>query len=351
MFRRIVVVLSLPLIWGCLPKRQSADSGALGLDPSRLKTEGLAAISWPCAGTGKEFPPGLNSQEEYCEWTRKPESFVGQGDKASTGDAGDINLPKACVFTNSFDQTRKFYLTKNTVGRRVDGSNPFKETFANSYAFLVGGTEPDSGSLRKGIIGHCITGNGCTAPNCVPTRASDPQICRALNQLGDKGCKVDVSFEVAPVITSGTVPAKRHGDRIVKPQLLVRNTIGDHCWYAVDPAIKPGLKNDKGQMFKASEQKTLVVCNAEALKVNNCDLLANDITVVATLKLASLQCVGGPAGPVPTPPVPTPTPTPTPDPVTPEPTPTPPARGPSFLQIADSECSLGCSEGWCEPTI
>jgi hypothetical protein len=49
-----------------------------GIDRSRLKSDGIAVVSWPCAGTGKEYPAGLNSQEEYCEWTREPESYKGK---------------------------------------------------------------------------------------------------------------------------------------------------------------------------------------------------------------------------------------------------------------------------------
>lgn len=308
----IAATLSLILLTQCVP-RKGSDGSELRASPdfSRLKTEGLATIGWPCAGTGTEFPPGLNSQEEYCEWTRTPESYTGTAVKIEGGAPSVINVPKACIFNNSFDQSRKYFLTRHTVGTRVTSANPFKETYANSYAFLVGGKEPDSPSVKTGIIGHCISGNSCTAPNCVPNRASDPQICRALNQLGDRKCQVDVGFEVAPVITATTVPPNRHGDRVVKPQLLVRNTIFDNCWYAEDPAIKSGLTNSKGQLFNAAEQRTLVVCDAKALNINNCDQIANDITVVATLKLKSRECVGGAPGPN----NPTPTPTPVPDPI------------------------------------
>ncbi len=257
-------------------------------------------ISWPCSGTGKEFPPGKNSQEEYCEWTRTPEPFVGRGAKVG-GDLEPINLPKACIFTTSFDQTRTYFLTKRTVGTDLSRSNPFRETFANSYAFLAGGAEPDSQIPRKGIIGHCIEGNSCGGGNCVANRASDPQICRALNSLGSKGCKVNKDFQVAPVITANRVPAQRHGDRIVKPQLTLRADKANSCWFVEDPKVSPGLANPKGESFKPKDQATLVACDAEALNISNCDHLAGDITAGVTLKIDNPSCVGGVDQPAPGP--------------------------------------------------
>ncbi len=164
---------------------------------------------------------------------------------------------------------------------------------------MVGGNEPDSKLNRVGIIGHCINGNDCDFPkdniNCVPERASDPEICLALNQLSERKCKADTNFEIAPVITAGSVPPRRHGDRIVKPQLSIRSTISENCWFVEDPNIVGELKNQNGQVFNALEQGTLVACDAEALKVKYCDMLGGDLSVNATLKIVDQQCVGGAA--------------------------------------------------------
>ena len=292
----LVLGVSLSLMSAC--RTTPENSKELGGDMSRLKTDGLAVINWPCSGTGKEFPPGSNSQEEYCEWTRVPEPYVGRGAKPG-GEVESINLPKACIFTSSFDQSRNFFLTRRTVGTDLKQPNPYHETYANSYAFLVGGREPDSRILRKGIIGHCVEGNSCGGGNCVATRASDPQICRALNALGSKGCKVDLLYQVAPVIDANKVPLNRHGDQIVKPQLTMRTDIAESCWYVEDPKVSRGLVNSKGQKFDPKQQGTLIVCDAEALKIANCDHLASDITTGVNIKIVNPSCVGGVDQPAP----------------------------------------------------
>lgn len=253
----------------------------------------IATVDWACSGTGKQHPVGYNSQEEYCEWTRQPIVFSGHGKRILTDGAESLNLAQACLFTTSFDQTRSFYLTHNVLGKDKSQSNPFWATQFNSYAFLVGGREPDSGIERKGIIGHCISGESCYAPNCVPDRASDPQICRALNQFGERGCKIDMDFEIAPVITSKSVLEGHHGDRVVKPRLSVRPTIASHCWYVEDKNISENLENTNGQRFNPEEQRTLVACDARALNVSNCDAIAPDIASVVALRIEDVQCIEG----------------------------------------------------------
>ncbi|MEI8027866.1 MAG: hypothetical protein WCI18_16065 [Pseudomonadota bacterium] len=295
MTKGLLFGILLSMINACQSAERSQEMGG---DMSRLKADGIAVINWPCSGTGKEFPPGSNSQEEYCEWTRSPEPYVGRGAKPN-GEMEAINLPKACIFTTSFDQSRSFFLTKRTVGTDLRQPNPYHETFANSYAFLVGGTEPDSLIPRKGIIGHCIEGNSCDGGNCVANRASDPQICRALNNLGSRGCKVDLDFQVAPVINSSKVPLNRHGDQVVKPQLTMRSEISGSCWYVEDPKLTRGVANAKGQRFDPRQQATLIACDAEALKIDNCDQLSADITTGVTIKIGNPSCVGGVDQPVP----------------------------------------------------
>ncbi len=296
MTKRLLFSVLLLFINAC--QSTSDKSQELGGDMSRLKTEGIAVILWPCSGTGKEFPPGSNSQEEYCEWTRTPEPFAGRGAKPN-GEMEAIDLPKACIFTTSFDQSRNFFLTKRTVGTDLRKPNPFSETFANSYAFLVGGKEPDQPKTRKGIIGHCIEGNKCGGGNCVENRASDPLICRALNTLGSKGCKVDLGFQIAPVVTASKVSLNRHGDQVVKPQLTMRPEISDSCWFVEDPKVSRGLTNSKGQKFDPKQQATLIACDAQALKIENCDRISSDITTGVTLKISNPSCVGGVDQPVP----------------------------------------------------
>ncbi|NBW83115.1 hypothetical protein EBR21_15305, partial [bacterium] len=138
----------------------------------------IATVDWACSGTGKQHPAGQSSQEEYCEWTRRPVSFSGRGRKVLEGKSESVNIQNACLFTTSFDQTRTFYLTKNVIDQDKSQKNPFWATQFNSYAYLVGGREPDSGIERVGIVQHCMGGESCFAPNCIPDRASDPQICR-----------------------------------------------------------------------------------------------------------------------------------------------------------------------------
>jgi hypothetical protein len=251
----------------------------------------IATIDWACSGTGKQHPAGQNSQEEYCEWTRRPIPFSGNGRRVLDGQAVAVKLQNACVFTTSFDQTRTFFLTKNVIDQDKSQYNPFWATQFNSYAYLVGGREPDSGIERRGIIQHCMGGESCFAPNCIPDRASDPQICRTLNQLGTRGCKVDINFEAAPVISAQKVPARRHGDRVIKPQLSVRPTIAPQCWFVDDPSIGSNLVSATGQPYQAEQQRTLVACDATALGINNCDAIAPDLAAVVTLKVSNEQCL------------------------------------------------------------
>ena len=285
------------ILLACVAPRQESGNDVVGQDLSGLKTTGIAVVDWSCFGKGKEHPVGRNSQEEYCEWTREPVAFNGVGSLVSGGPEQAITLPKACVFNTSFDQTREFFLTQKVVGvpgKFENQSLPFWGTQFNSYAFLVGGNEPDTRAFRKGIIGHCIERKSCFQPNCVPDRASDPQICAALNTLGNKGCKVDTGFEVAPVVTAGKVAKGRIGDQIIKPQLAVRPTRAASCYYARDPKFSQGAAN-------ASEQRTLFVCDASPSLVpsKNCDDYAPDLSLSIQLKIEDTRCVGGaglPAG-------------------------------------------------------
>ncbi len=293
----VLIVLGL---WSC-KKRNYNQSSAKEYDISHVKTDGLATISWTCFGKGNTYPPEFNSQEEYCEWTRLPVKFDGEGVKVTStpteSKVETLKIAKACVFTTAFDQTRIFYLTQRMVGKSnkysdKSESRPFWSTQFNSYAFLVGGEEPDDRVPRDGIIGHCLAGNSCTDKNCVGTRASDPQICDALHELGDMKCTIDKKFSVSPNVTAKEVPAGRLGDQIVKPQIMLDAVAKGFCWYAKDPNLAAGKINPL-------EEATLVVCDFDKAKVAKCDDLASNLHVKVTLKINDKQCVGGqntPAG-------------------------------------------------------
>jgi hypothetical protein len=281
-----ILILLSSLLLSCKQRTYNAQPTGVAVKKN------IATVDWPCSGTGKQHPAGFNSQEEYCEWTRNPVVFNGRGQKLRDGSQGAVNLQKACVFTTSFDQSRMYFLTQRVVGQDKGQGGQFWATQFNSYAYLVGGREPDTGIERTGIVQHCMSGQDCFAPNCIPDRASDPQICRALNQLGRRMCKVDINHEVAPVITAKQVAAGRHGDRVIKPQLSVRPTIAPHCWFVDDPIVPTGLESAKGESFNSAQQKTLLACDASALNVSNCDSLAPDVAAVVTLKIANEECLG-----------------------------------------------------------
>jgi hypothetical protein len=294
----VIAAAAVVQVFGsCRSREMGAGSEVVEVDTSLLRTKGLAVIDWSCSGTGKSNRSGDNSQEEYCEWNRKPQPFKGSGiavnaANSSGGQVGSVDVARACVFTTAFDQSRQFFLTKQVVGqpaKKSDQAGPDWATQFNSYAFLVGGTEPDTGARRDGIIGHCLGRKQCFSPNCVPDRASDPQICRALNSLGDRGCQVDTKFEIAPVVTASTVGAGRMGDQIVRPQLVVAPILASKCWFARDP-------KDAGSKVQPVSDRTLVVCEAGP-SIAHCDGLADKVSVAVTLKIKDTQCVGGSGNP------------------------------------------------------
>lgn len=290
MHMRLVAAVTasmLTTLGSCKTRDSYGDSGsgAQAIDLGSLRDTGLARIDWACSGKGKRNNAGRNSQEEYCEWTRAPVAFNGQAFDAQQNTSVAMSLAKACVFTTAFDQTRAFFLTQKVVGKPnkfANQADPFWATQFNSYAFLVGGSEPDTGTRRDGIIGHCISGKSCFSPNCVPDRASDPQICQALGQLAKRRCSVDLEHKVAAVVNAGAVPAGRMGDKVVKPQLRIGTALTESCFYAVDPKMPAGK-------IDPNTERTLVVCKADT--VSNCDVLADRINVIVTLKVRDKACV------------------------------------------------------------
>jgi len=259
-------------------------------DLSRLASKGIAVVSWPCSGMGREFPAGRNSQEDYCEWNRFPEAFVGLK-SSDDGESSTINLPKACLFFTSFDQSRRYFLGQRTLGSQFSNTSPYYATRFNTYATLAGG---DPLRSPKGLIQECLSQANCSAGSsgCVKKRVSDSQICRTLNAIGKHKCQLDMDFETAPVITSRPMSSGLNGDKVSKLQLSMRSAVVDKCWFVTDPAIVAGLKNGKGQSFVANEQATLIACDASAIGNKGCDEFAGDISVNLNLKISNPECVG-----------------------------------------------------------
>jgi hypothetical protein len=274
----------LVMVFSC--KIRNHDSSADTLNTANTsstaaKGSDVKTVFWKCSGRGKMHPAGLNSQEEYCEWTRKPVPFDGSGTMVGSTQKENLKLANACVFTTSFDQTREYFLTKSTVG--VAGiyklkSHPFWGTQFNSYAY-------------------CLGGGACVGPNCVSSRASDPQICKTLNFFKKQKvpCQVDETFEVAPIVTAGAVPSGRLGDKIVKPQLALSDATTfsppPKCYFAMDPKLSDTSKNAKGQGVDPALERTLLVCDAEVNKVTNCDDFAAEIMVEVSMKLKNPMCL------------------------------------------------------------
>ncbi len=283
---------SLSLIFTIASCRTGSTSSEKATDLSRIASKGIATISWPCSGMGREFPAGRNSQEDYCEWNRDPEKFVGVKESYD-GDLSSVNLSKACIFTTSFDRSRHYFLAQRTLGSEFSKASPYYATRYNTYETLAG--KDSNLGPSNGLIRQCISSEVCSTnkADCVKQRVSDSQICRTLNSLGKRNCKLDLNFATAPVITSRPNLSGPNGDKITKPQLSIRSSVADKCWFVTDPSIEVGLKNEKNQSFLATEQATLVACDALSIGAKSCDEIADDISVNLNLKISNPECAGG----------------------------------------------------------
>lgn len=286
--------VSYSLLFAVASCKTGSTSSEKATDLSRFASKGIATISWPCSGMGRELPAGSNSQEDYCEWNREPEKFTGVKESYD-GESSSINLNKACIFTTSFDRSRRYFLAQQTLGSGFSKGSPYYATRFNTYETLAGTDSKSDLSSSKGLIKQCISSEVCSInrADCVKQRVSDSQVCRTLNSLGKRNCKLDMNFATAPVITSRPNLSGPNGDKITKLQLSIRSSVADKCWFVTDPTISPGLRNEKNQPYLASEQATLVACDASSIGTKSCDDFADDISVSLNLKISNPECAGG----------------------------------------------------------
>lgn len=224
-------------------------------------------ITWTCS-SNKPDQSGLNSQEEYCEWTRRNRTVDGK---------------LQCDFNTSFDATRPFSLTMN------ERSGQFPATFANSQQFLVGGTEP-TGERRVGLVPACVASNGtCVAPDCVCGRKSDPQICATLGAFARNRCTPELV--TSPQKTAGVPKAGQEPNPIVAVQLQIPRPLARNCFYknqqgagGVDvpvPGVDPAV------------EKTYVRCffdNGVMPNIARCDDVAKSLTVATQVRAKDASC-------------------------------------------------------------
>ncbi len=221
-------------------------------------------VSWTCHGNRPDSS-GLNSQEEYCEWTRRTRPVDGG---------------LQCDFNSNFDATRPFFLTQN------EASGGFPQTFSNSQQFLVGGTEP-TGERRNGLVPSCTSRAGkCVAPDCVCGRKSDPQLCAVLGTIARDGCQAQVvaSAQRTAAAPKGTQEPKP----IVALQLQIPRTLASNCFYKQQRSLA-GQDVVVSGVDPATE-KTYVRCyfaKGQMPNIQKCDDVARSLTVGARLKISN----------------------------------------------------------------
>ncbi len=236
---------------------------------------GIVAIAWRCSGRGNQISGGLK-QDEYCEWERVQR---------------ENNSSLKCQFTSSFDHSRKYFLTKR------EKDSLWADTQFNSFAFLAGGSEVDGSKKRRGIINHCMK-RACGASdidnesyfgNCVPDRASDPEICNTLNVAVSKN-NCTVNAVTSEVINANSVLVSswgaNYGDRAFKLMLHPDSDTfaGKYCKHIIDPAF------EQKKPFDPAEEASLLECDIPASEksVSSCDDVAQFIVVRAAVNLS--QC-------------------------------------------------------------
>lgn len=242
---------------------------------SKTIQNGIVAIAWRCSGRGKQIAGGLK-QDEYCEWERVKR---------------EENSALKCRFTSSFDHSRKYYLTQR------EKDSLWADTQFNSFAFLAGGSEIDGNTRRRGIINHCLK-KSCGAAdiedskyfgNCVPDRASDPEICNTLNAAVSKN-SCAVSAVTSEVVNANpnkiSTWGANYGDRSVKLMLHPDSDTfaGKYCKHIIDPAF------EQKKPFDPAEEATLLECDIpdSEKSVTSCDDVAQFIVVRAAVNLS--QC-------------------------------------------------------------
>ena len=227
-------------------------------------------VSWSCSANRPDSS-GMNSQEEYCEWTRRGRSADGK---------------LQCDFNSNFDATRPFFLTMNESQKTPAGVKTHPETFANSPEFLVGGTERtvDGPRVRKGLVPSCVQNRGvCRSPDCVCGRKSDPQLCAVLGSLARNRCEAEVV--ATPAKTAAQPTGLQPSKPLVAVQLQIPRSLKDVCSYkdqrnaAGEDVVIPGVKPD--------EERTYVRCFFDTGKMPNiqsCDDVATSLTVGAKIR-------------------------------------------------------------------
>ena len=195
---RTAIILGILLLSACAKRSFNAKIKESMVDSSAKKV----TLDWSCQPNSKESKSSFFTQEEYCQWTRRARTD-----------------PKTqalrCEFTTNFDQSRPFFLTKETdFNRYVDNDfsagKDFEMVYSNSQAFLTGKfggpgaeVEPKNsrhpGVSRDGIFPTC-TGVGPLHPGelgnchdditCVCNRKSDPQICAVAGAVAKRKCTV-----------------------------------------------------------------------------------------------------------------------------------------------------------------
>jgi hypothetical protein len=219
-------------------------------------------ITWACASNRPDVS-GLNSQEEYCEWTRR-----------SRNPGGALQ----CDFNSNFDATRPYFLTQN------EGNSSYPETFANSQQFLVGGTEP-SGATRVGIVPSCVAQQGaCIAPDCVCGRKSDPQICAVLGSFARNKCAPEVA--AYSQVTAGRPVGGQERQPIVAVQLQIPRNLEKNCFYKAQRTAAGQDVNVPG--VDPAKEKTYVRCffDSKAMpNIQRCDDVARSITAGARVRV------------------------------------------------------------------
>jgi hypothetical protein len=205
------------------------DSGSQTNQAASSGANRTASVSWACDGSKYFVGGALVVQDEYCEWNR-----------AST----EIGKPLECRFTSNFYTNLGPALT----ARRSSLPN----TQFNSWTCLTGDADGNGSAVGcgrgSGIVPECIAGIPCEKGTCVPTRASDPAICTALNRLN------------------------RVGVDVVIPK-----------WGEHPMTLRPSKGLERNCTVNSTG--TIVQCNFQASPYRTCDQVSKEIEVTVKLDL------------------------------------------------------------------
>lgn len=258
----------LSLAGGCQTRDYNPENDAEVQTASVSVADKTLKLDWLCL-SNRPDNSGLNSQEEYCEWTRRARVAGGK---------------LQCEFTTNFDMTRPLHLTMNKR------NNSFNETFANSLAFLVGGSEPDTGTFRPGIIPSCQKTSGrCNSPDCVCGRKSDPQICGAIGAAARNGCKATPIAEVAKTFRAPN--GSQHQKPLIAVRLDISPRLAKFCFHKL-PLDGAGKEIAIAGVDETNE-RTHVRCffpAGEMETIKKCDDVANFLKVTTAFKLEGGNC-------------------------------------------------------------